>query len=331
MVLKEGSYFKDTIIVILVIALALALVYNIGIIGKPTIIYLTNQTNIIDQTNIITNQTTLIQNNSFTVPLNPEKEYYQYNINLVIAPNTICVGDTAAGSIRSNIPNGVCSIFTNTGTGFKIYKNVILNSNGYYSETNQMNTAGRIIFRAVCCDLNRNCKISGDAYLSVESCQDSDGDGIPDDEDLDDDNDGWSDEEELENGTDPLDPNSHPGEYGCNADCIAKSYSNGRGPFESASSCDYPEVVEYLTGESGLICCCSPNENVTITETCTDDDNTITYFEDSLTIKSECADSGGQYEDSCEDGMLKEWYCTSQNICRYTLYNCKSYLQSYLK
>lgn len=88
---------------------------------------------------------------------------------------------------------------------------------------------------------------------------DTDGDGVPDTTDPDDDNDGYPDDEELEVGTDPNDPNSYPVSPTCNSQCISKGFVSGRGPFESGSSCTGTEVIEYLIGESGLICCCTPH------------------------------------------------------------------------
>ncbi len=44
----------------------------------------------------------------------------------------------------------------------------------------------------------------------------------------------------------------------CNTKCVSKGFVSGRGPFESGSSCTGTEVIEYLVGSSGDICCCLP-------------------------------------------------------------------------
>jgi len=104
-------------------------------------------------------------------PLNPPNQYYLYNLYLNIAPSTICVGDSATGSITSNIPNGICSIWYNPNSaGWGLYSNVNLNSAGSYSETNTLTAAGNVIFRAICCDANGNCKVSVDKTLVVNTC-----------------------------------------------------------------------------------------------------------------------------------------------------------------
>jgi len=186
-------------------------------------------------------------------------EYVSYYVTLNLNPSNMCVGHSSTGTIDSNIPNGVCSIFSQLSGVWSLYRNVNLNANGNYSETQRVDTAGVANFRAVCCDASGNCKISSQVSLTVRVC-DNDGDGIPDDIDPDDDNDGWTDITEIGAGTNPLDPASHPssGETGCSATCIALGYLSGRGPFESGGLCTYPEVIEYMVGESGLICCCTP-------------------------------------------------------------------------
>lgn len=121
---------------------------------------------------------TNIFNQNPNAPLDPEIINSHYTLALDISPNRICVGDTAVGSIQSDISSGVCSIYYNPGTGFRLYKNVWLNANGDYSETSPPMTAvGVATFRAVCCDSDLNCKISNDETLAVEACDDGSGDG----------------------------------------------------------------------------------------------------------------------------------------------------------
>ena len=105
------------------------------------------------------------------VPFSPE-EYALYNVYLTIFPSEICVGDTTTGSISSNINNGICTIFTNINDeGWNVYKNVVLDSTGDYSETsNPILATGYAKFRAICCDADMNCKISNDDDLNVNTC-----------------------------------------------------------------------------------------------------------------------------------------------------------------
>jgi hypothetical protein len=104
------------------------------------------------------------------VPLQPETQFYQYNVTLSVLPSTICVGDTVVGTISSNIPSGVCNIYLNSGTGFNKLIGVNLNSNGSFSTTQTINTTGTAIFRAVCCDNQGNCRVSNDATLISNPC-----------------------------------------------------------------------------------------------------------------------------------------------------------------
>lgn len=242
----------------------------------------------------------------FTPTPDKVKEYLSYSVYLTLNPSNMCVGQSSTGTINSNIFNGICSIFIQNSGSWTLYSNVNLNSNGYYSETQRVDTPGIASFQAVCCDSQDNCKISNQVTLTVRIC-DNDGDGIPDDTDPDDDNDGYSDEEEIEAGTDPLDATSHPSGTGCNAQCISKGFVSGRGPFESGSSCIGTEVIEYLAGESGLICCCLPEAEPII---CYDSDSGLSPFEEQLKTAGTCTDSTGTYYDSCIDGNhLSELYC----------------------
>lgn len=104
------------------------------------------------------------------VPLNPSQEKCSYDVTLTLHPNPACVGDPITGTISSNIPNGVCAIAYNTDGTWKLYKTVKLNSNGYYSETQVINTPGTALFRAVCCDAQQNCRISNGIELTTQLC-----------------------------------------------------------------------------------------------------------------------------------------------------------------
>lgn len=259
-------------------------------------------------------------------PNNLPNEYTPYSVVINLVPTSICVGQTTTGSINSNIPNGVCSIFVKSGSGtWTFYSNANLDANGDYSAVSPILTIiGPINFVAVCCDAQGNCKMSNQLILNVNACGDNDGDGIPDNIDPDDDNDGYMDEEEIIAGTDPLDPNSHP-TSGCNAQCVLEGYTGGRGPFVSGSECSYPEVIEYLSGESGLICCCTPSSTI-----CYDSDSSLSPFEEQLKTLGYCSDSTASYTDHCYEGTnsLIEYYCSptsvpqSEKSCDFVSYNC---------
>ena len=77
------------------------------------------------------------------------------------------------------------------------------------------------------------------------------------------DKDGYPDLEELRYDTDPFDADDHPSnitiQNDCNSRCTSLGYASGRGPFDSMGRCNYPEVGQYLSGNSGNICCCTPS------------------------------------------------------------------------
>lgn len=110
------------------------------------------------------------QNTFQTVPTDPETQFYTYNVNLAVTPTTVCVGDSIQGIITSNIPNGVCSIFANTGSGWGVIQNVNLDASGYYGATVPVTGAGSGYYRAVCCDAQGNCRISNEVYVVSTFC-----------------------------------------------------------------------------------------------------------------------------------------------------------------
>lgn len=132
------------------------------------------------------------------VPSDPEgPEYTGYWLTMSMSPSNICVGDRTTGSLSSNMPNAICSVFTNVGSGWTFFGNAILDSNGRYSQSATINSIGTALFRATCADTNGNYRISNEVMLTVTDC-DSDGDG-------------HSNSEEIEAGTDPFDPDDYPG------------------------------------------------------------------------------------------------------------------------
>ena len=202
----------------------------------------------------------------------PEKvvEFQTYNVLLSFSPNPMCAGSSMTGSLDTNIPNGECTLFY-MGEGWTPYATFDLNANGDVSASRVIAVAGTVQFQAVCCDAQGNCKISNTVSLTVRIC-DTDGDGIPDNTDPDDDNDGFSDEEEIAAGTNPLDPNSHPGGVSdpCPVYCRGLgSYSGGRF-VTSPGYCTAPEISKVLPPG---YCCCMPVQQQT-TYTCGNDADT---------------------------------------------------------
>lgn len=109
-----------------------------------------------------------------TVTLNPEIEESSYSVVLNLNPQPICVGEDSTGSISSNMNNAVCTIYVNVdASGWEFYKNIVLDTNGNYEETQTLSTAGMILFRAVCY-LDGKYKVSNTVTLNAEVCPDGD-------------------------------------------------------------------------------------------------------------------------------------------------------------
>lgn len=146
-------------------------------------------------------------------PLQPETEFLSYSAIVDIQPNPLCLGNTLTATINTNIPNGVCSIYANSGTGFAFFSNIFLDGSGNFTITDTPLATGTIVFRTICCDAERNCKIAPDLSFTVTTAippcpppgppppADSDGDG-------------FTDAEEEAAGTDPYDADDYPGSDG---------------------------------------------------------------------------------------------------------------------
>lgn len=278
-------------------------------------------------------------------PLDNNKEFLTYNVNLNLNPTNICVGGSTTGSITSNIPNGVCSIYANSGSGFNLLRNVNLNSAGSFSAIETMNTVGTAIFRTICCDNSGNCRVSNDVNIIVRVC-DNDGDGVPDDVDNDDDNDGYPDVEEIQEGTDPLDPNSHPTENG------GVVYTCGQnGDIETCSgTCpsDYPMCTQiFFDSENAYACSCIndntqmvhpdwkpdgiyhnpvPSEEQDSGSTFCFDNDFHLGFPAKLEVKSSCQDSFGTYYDYCSGDLVHDWFCDGNDCSDALAQSCTSYV-----
>jgi len=201
-----------------------------------------------------------IQNPQTPQPLNVQ-EYLTYDVSIGLNPTDICAGDFVTGTINSNIPNGVCSIFSDVGVGYSFLVNINLDYYGDWTGAYPVMSVGTANFMAVCCDAEGNCKLSNIVALTSRAC-DTDGDGIPDEIDLDDDNDGYTDEEEIAAGTNPKDPISHPSESGTDPCPV---YCQGLGAYSTGSFvtspgyCDSPEIS--FPYPIGGYCCCTPTSS----------------------------------------------------------------------
>lgn len=172
-------------------------------------------------------------------------EYTTYWLDLKISPSDICVGERTTASITSNMPNAMCAVFTNTGSGWNFFGNAILDSAGRYTQSSNVNVMGTAMFRATCADTNGNYRISNVATLTVTDC-DSDGDGFPN-------------SEEIEEGTDPFDPDDFPGGPGSICNCedvvIPTDVGDKGGYCAEYGSCTIGNCDNYYDSASGLHKC----------------------------------------------------------------------------
>lgn len=103
-------------------------------------------------------------------PLNPDHEFYQYDVLLRADKREICYGDYLFIEIISNIPNGMCTAFINKdNTGWVVLQSPIqLDANGYFAKAQQMNVApGLYQGVAVCGDMKGNWRKSNLVTVTV--------------------------------------------------------------------------------------------------------------------------------------------------------------------
>jgi hypothetical protein len=242
-------------------------------------------------------------------------DYGTYSLTLGLAPTRICAGAQVTGSLSSNMPNAACTIFANpSNLGWAVIRNINLNPQGSYSESNPITSAGTAIFRAVCCDASNNCKASNAVTLIVDSCgPDSDGDG-------------FSDTEEIGAGTNEHDPYDYPGDpYGestqgeieCFHACQDAGYVDGWGFVDSPGRCEF-DWETYLQTNSGGCCCEVTNGDDVgddnIADFCMNSFGMTHTFSD--VTANECANYA--YEHCSITGQTYEWgYGAEQSYCCY--------------
>lgn len=124
------------------------------------------------------------------VPFNTSYLDPEYNILIGFTPSSICLNNQTTFGLTSNMPNAICSLFWKpvTTSTWKFGTNFALNGFGTFTRTENINTIGSWNY-IVACMLNGRYDISNIATLTVNNCtipdssnNDSDNDGIPDDE-----------------------------------------------------------------------------------------------------------------------------------------------------
>ena len=157
-------------------------------------------------------------------PNNVPNQFQSYNVFLSFNPNPACTGNSVMGTIDSNIPNGVCTLFQMLD-GWEVYDTFNLNANGDVSASQVISVPGTAQLQAVCCDASGNCKVSNSVSLVVRNCS------VPP-------------EPEPEVSDDVY----------CDADCQSVGFASGR---DNTPSCSGTEVAQYF-GFDDVNCCCTP-------------------------------------------------------------------------
>lgn len=213
-----------------------------------------------------------------------------YNLRIDVSPSSICTGDLITGTITSNIYNGVCSIFSNTGAGYTLLTNANLNANGGYSQSSVISSAGTSTLVAVCCDANNNCKLSNTVTFTSRVCDCVDTDG----------------QDNLKPGW------VTSGGFNYYDDCagnwaVTEYYCNNGVVTSKVMACN-PGYICYET-RSGDYC----KPTTTPPAICTDTDGG-----NILTLKGTCTDADSSTTDLCPIGnfnsAISEGWC-QDNVC----------------
>ncbi len=232
-------------------------------------------------------------NNNVQIPSNPEKQETSYWVSLGMNPSMICVGDTATGEIRSNMPNAYCRIFYNAGTGDNVLMDVQLDSNGHFSQSQAINSVGQVSFKAVCM-LNEKFRISNTVTLTSSMCSQATC-------------------SETDGGNKPFIGGITTTKLGSmhdtcqNSNTLLEFYCDNNAQKSTTVNCQYG-----CKSDSNGDYCKSSYE-------CSDSDGGKDYL-----TWGNCQDSYHQlgYTDNCNNNVLTEYYCDSNNICQSESYNC---------
>lgn len=104
-------------------------------------------------------------------PGNLENQFAGYTVTLSVSPPVICAGASVTGKIKSNIPRGVCRIYTSINNGaWQQFADVNLDASGGFETTQAVSSVGSAKFGAICCDADAQCKVSNIVALTVNPC-----------------------------------------------------------------------------------------------------------------------------------------------------------------
>jgi hypothetical protein len=98
-----------------------------------------------------------------------EAPHNDYTVGIHFSMNTMCLGDPTTGYIESNMPNAVCTIYSNPGTGYNNLKTITLNQAGSYQEQININAIGTATIKVICVKDNQY-SVSNEAALTVNNC-----------------------------------------------------------------------------------------------------------------------------------------------------------------
>lgn len=98
---------------------------------------------------------------------------FSYNVGIHFSPNTVCTGESLTAYIESNMPAASCTIYGDTGNGYKNIKTVSLNNNGDYSEVTSLDTIGVATMKVICVK-DGHYSTSNEATLTVQLCAQQD-------------------------------------------------------------------------------------------------------------------------------------------------------------
>lgn len=113
--------------------------------------------------------------NQYSSSLNPntfQEQYLTYTNVLSFNPNVVCQGSAATAGINTNIPNGQCTVFSNSNNkDWVVIDELKLNANGDFSENTMVDLApGTLQLKAMCCDSQQNCKSSNTVTVNINDC-----------------------------------------------------------------------------------------------------------------------------------------------------------------
>jgi len=104
-----------------------------------------------------------------TVQMQPETPLTGFYASISLNPNPSCIGQPIDGRITSNMGNALCSIYFTNNQGRQLYKNVQLDNQGSYVETQTINIVGVVTFQAICFK-DEKYKLTNSVALTTQAC-----------------------------------------------------------------------------------------------------------------------------------------------------------------